>query len=56
MRPWFADIVVNGIAGLSVCLVVYLFRTLCQDSEQKSKQREQRNERDRQRQDYWGFQ
>jgi hypothetical protein len=52
VHVWFADILVNGMAGLAVCLVVYLLRL---ELRQKREQRKLRQERGRQRRGHWGY-
>ncbi len=52
VQPWFADILVSGMAGLAVCLVVYL---LLLELRQRREQRRLRQERGRQRRGYWGY-
>jgi len=52
VQVWFADILVGGMAGLAVCLVVYLLRL---EFRQKREQRKLRQQRGRQRRGYWGY-
>lgn len=51
VRVWFADIFLSGVAGLAVCLVLYL---LWLHFHEKWQQHKDQQERRRQRLAHWG--
>ena len=52
VNVWFAEILTNGMAGLAVCLVVYL---LWMEFGEKWQRRKDQQERRRQRRSHWGY-
>ena len=52
VHVWFADILLNGMAGLAFSLIVYLFRL---EFRQRREQRKFREQRLRQRRGHWGY-
>ena len=51
VQVWFADLLVNGMAGLAVCLILFLLRL---EFREKGQQRREQRERRRQRLAHWG--
>ncbi len=52
MHVWFADMLVNGMAALAVCLMGYLVWMVFRDKRQRRKDQKQR---EHQRRGHWGY-
>ena len=51
VHVWFADMLVNGVAGVGVCLMGYLLWMVFREKRQRRKEQQ----RERQRRGHWGY-